>query len=199
MYTRMRLLHHFMKAVDSVQNLGHTPIPRIGHEFAQRGTCLHGESDQISNCAVRMWKLSAGAMYTFAPLHTKIVESWTAREAVSEVAECAGTRKTCNFSSSMPSWASIWAGIMTVPCKPPPPDKSRVNVGTVDLEIQSTRADNTRREANVRDDGKGVGETMDPCAVQNRKNHTMQPSTDDKCRTTHSNAMRAGRACRVMM
>ena len=40
---------------------------------------------------------------------------------------------------------------------------------------------------------------LDPCAVQNRKNHMMQPSMDHKRRTTHSNTMVAKRAHRVMM
>ena len=39
--------------------------------------------------------------YCCAPLHTDIFESWTAREAVSEVAESAGTEQTSDFSSSM--------------------------------------------------------------------------------------------------
>ena len=67
-----------------------------------------------------------------------------------------------------------------MPCKPPPSNQSRVNVRIVNGEIQSKRADRTRREANAREDGKGTGKALDPCAVQNRKNHMMQPSTDHK-------------------
>ena len=93
----------------------------------------------------------------------------------------------------MPGWASTWARIMTVPCKPPPSNQSRVNVRIVNGEIQS------RREANAREDGKGMGKALDPCAVQNRKNHMMQPSTEHKRRTTHSYTIMARRAHRVMM
>ena len=64
-----------------------------------------------------------------APLHTDIFESWTARKAVSEVAESAGTKQTCYFSSSPSNLARVnvrpvnGRGSMTKSAVTEPPEK----------------------------------------------------------------------------
>ena len=46
-----------MKIKYCVQKLGHTPVPRNGHELVLWNACSQGELDQTPNCAAQTWKL----------------------------------------------------------------------------------------------------------------------------------------------
>ena len=52
-----RRAQSIMKAKYCVQKLGHTPVPRNGHELVLWNACSQGELDQTPNCAARTWKL----------------------------------------------------------------------------------------------------------------------------------------------
>ena len=111
------------------------------------------------------WIRRPTVLHVYSPLHT---DSWTARRVRSPKVLAQN-----RHASSLPR---CLAG------RPPGQGSDRaVQAATIE-PVQGQRQNCKWRDP----EQKG----LDPCAVQNRKNHTMQPSTDHKRRTTRGCSIR---------